>query len=367
MKSWPTLYRKLETGKIKRWDIYVLETALITIQHGFVDGKIQTIEERIFKGKNIGKANETTPYEQACLEAESKWKRQIDAGYVEDESGETDIMLPMLAQDFKKNKHRVRYPADAQPKLNGVRCLAKKVSATKIEFISRKNKRYTTLKHIEKELLPIMKIGDVLDGEIYIHEATFQEIIRLVKKYRKGETEKLEYWCYDMAIPKLSFTDRSLNLVNLLITGVTGYAEENLLVRFVQTETVDSEKELKMWHDDWVKEGFEGAILRDIHDTYHFNGRVVGLLKYKEFFDKEVTIIGGVSGKGLEEGCVIFKVRDEFGNEFSSRPKGTRETRRRWLRDIKLLIGKELTIRYQELSEDNVPVFNVGIAIRDYE
>jgi DNA ligase-1 len=168
-----------------------------------------------------------------------------------------------------------------------------------------------------------------------------------------------------MATPCISFEERSLILLNDISKQGGIFASPTL--GFVRTEKIYSEKELKKWHDTWVKDGFEGAILREPYDTYHFNGRVVGLLKYKEFFDKEVTIIGGVGGKGLEEGCVIFKVRDEFGNEFSSRPKGTRKIRKRWLRDIKLLIGKPLTIRYQELSEDNVPIFNTGIEIRDYE
>lgn len=369
MEKLPPLYRKLETGKIKSWSITTACSldgfGLITVQHGFVGGKIQRNQKIIKVGKNIGKANETTPCSQACLEAQSNWKKKIDSGYTEEKHGETSIMLPMLAQDFEDAKHRVKYPALAQPKLNGVRCLAKKISNKEIRFISRKNKRYTTLKHLEKELLPIMNVGEVLDGEIYIQGATFQEIIRLVKKYRKGETEKLEYWCYDMAMPNISFEQRSENLLHVL--SALEEMERSSNIKFVRTEKTYSEEDLKRKHDKWVKEFYEGAILRNPKDTYHFNGRVVGLLKYKEFFDKEVTIIGGVGGKGLEEGCVIFLVRDEFGNEFRSRPKGTRETRRKWLRDIDSLIGKKLTIRYQELSEDNVPVFNVGLAIRDYE
>ena len=97
------------------------------------------------------------------------------------------------------------------------------------------------------------------------------------------------------------------------------------------------------------------------------NTRSYNLQKYKEFHDKEVLIIGCKEGIGLEAGCVVWRVRDEFGNIFWSRPRGSRDLRKKWVREATKHIGKELTIRYQELSEDNVPVFNVGIAMRDYE
>jgi len=64
---------------------------------------------------------------------------------------------------------------------------------------------------------------------------------------------------------------------------------------------------------------------------------------------------------------VVWQVRDEYGNVFWSRPKGSRKQRHIWYWNAKRYIGSSLTIRYQELTEDNVPVFNVGIAIRDYE
>ena len=33
-------------------------------------------------------------------------------------------MKPMLAHEFKKNKHKVKYPCIVQPKLDGIRCIA---------------------------------------------------------------------------------------------------------------------------------------------------------------------------------------------------------------------------------------------------
>jgi hypothetical protein len=37
------------------------------------------------------------------------------------------------------------------------------------------------------------------------------------------------------------------------------------------------------------------------------------------------------------------------------------------LSDAPNLIGKSLTVRYFEMTDDNIPRFPVGVSIRDYE
>ena len=68
----PTLYAKSSTGKSMQWSIEVEETmggGLIRTRHGYEGGKIQVNEKTITVGKNIGKANATTPLQQAIAEA----------------------------------------------------------------------------------------------------------------------------------------------------------------------------------------------------------------------------------------------------------------------------------------------------------
>src|SRR6478752_5828893 len=86
----PTLYCHSKSGKVKQWDISAISgvdrpNGICVIQtiHGYTDGKKQVSEVEVTEGKNIGKANETTPWVQACFETESKWKKQIDKGYTE--------------------------------------------------------------------------------------------------------------------------------------------------------------------------------------------------------------------------------------------------------------------------------------------
>lgn len=365
-KQFPQLYMKASTGKVKQWQVTAgvdeNDIAYIEKSHGLKGHKIQTNRKLVKKGKNIGRSNETSPYEQACLKAKSAYNKQLDKGYNENPDGGKQKVLPMLAQDFNKAGHRIVYPAWCQPKLNGVRCLAKKISETEIDYQSRKGKSYNgTLAHLTPHLLKCMETGDIFDGELYIHGQTFQQIVRLVKKYRPGKTENLQYWVYDHVDEQSRMIDRFSHVQAALDLG-NGHT-----VIAVQTEEVSSMDGVKAFHDYVVKQGFEGAIIRNAEAVYAINKRSKDLQKYKEFFDKEVKIIGGKEGTGLESGCVIFEVEDEFGNKFFSRPRGSRSLRRQWLKNLDQIIGKNLTIRYQELSESNTPIFSVGICIRDYE
>ena len=75
------LYAIASTGKIKMWKGEVVEPSTINITYGYIDGKKQSSSKDILHGKNIGKANETSPWEQAVLELDSKARKKIDEGY----------------------------------------------------------------------------------------------------------------------------------------------------------------------------------------------------------------------------------------------------------------------------------------------
>ena len=172
MVQFTKLYGLTSKGAVKEWQITVNElcdgSGEIVRVHGLVGSdKLQHNHKIIKKGKNIGKKNETTPVQQATKDATSLWNKQIDSGYSENSDGKTSIRLPMLAQ---KLKNQVVYPAMAQRKYDGVRCLAEKTSSTEIKFTSRRGKSYdATLGHLVEPLLELMEVGEILDGEIYKH------------------------------------------------------------------------------------------------------------------------------------------------------------------------------------------------------
>ena len=75
--EFPTLYGLKSNGKVKKHNISVHEEGdicIITMSHGDIDGKQATSSRKVTEGKNIGKANETSVWEQAMSEASSKWE-----------------------------------------------------------------------------------------------------------------------------------------------------------------------------------------------------------------------------------------------------------------------------------------------------
>lgn len=87
-KAYPTLFVK-DNGRIRTWKATVISGvtdlrthfARIEMKHGLLGMKITTKPRLVMEGKNLGKANETTPFEQACLDVESDMRGMQNKGY----------------------------------------------------------------------------------------------------------------------------------------------------------------------------------------------------------------------------------------------------------------------------------------------
>lgn len=375
----PTLYAKDSKGGVKEWTVGVklspdgMAASLVTT-FGKKGGKLQEQERVITTGKNVGKTNETSPFQQAISEAESDFKKKQDKGYTPmGDIEETAVKLPMLAQDFHKRKHDILYPCAVQPKLNGVRAFGHVGSTVPGEFFSsRGGKTFAAGEHLIKDVKELYSESTITDGEIYNHDLSFQEIIRRVKKYRPGQSEELEYWIYDLADTAETFDTRDVSRYPARdgklrkVGGIEVMVFGNVVL--VPTFIANNEDSVKRYHDKFVEGGFEGAIVRNYQGAYVFNHRSKDLQKFKEFQDGEFEIVGGFEGTGTEDGCIVFEVQEsKDSGTFKVRPRGSHDYRRDLMAKLPELLGKQLTVRFQERSEDGVPIFPVGIAIRDYE
>ncbi len=379
MKTWPTLYTKTNTGAIQGWRIWVVETAEdgigmvgnIWTEFGQVGGKLQTTSDAIKEGKNPGKKNETTALEQALKEAEAKWKKKIARdGYVEDierarneETDQAGGVQPMLAQPQEKCLKHIKFPIDAQRKYNGVRCIAI-VENGKCTLWSRKQTPILGMPHIIEmyEQIEALKKGRfVFDGEIYCKGWPLQLISGYCRKQEAKEGyEELCHNVYDMPSFEGPWVDRC-RAIEKYVGGLSP------VIRVVQTVTLDMEDQIKPIHDRFVKEGYEGVILRNRDAKYEFGKRSYNLIKVKSFLDAEFEIVAVNDGRGKFEGKAIFTVKTDEGKTFECCAPGTMEDRARYLQMGDKLLGKQLTVKYFELSEDRIPIFPVGIAVRDYE
>lgn len=375
--QFPTLYKKSSTGKIEQWEIYVAKKmdgrCHVNSTFGEVGGKMQTTFDTITEGKNLGKANETTVYQQACKEAKSKWEKKKKSGYVESieaaEAGETDDLIeggiePMLAHVYEKHSEKIEYPAYVQPKLDGIRCIAIK-KGKNVTLWSRTRKRITSCTHIEDAIRQQFENYDViLDGELYNHDFKhdFEKIVSAVRKEKPSiEAQQVQYHIYD--IPSFR------GVVDLKFYERRGYMScihmQPPLIE-VDTKVVCSSEEVLKDFKDYKKAGYEGLMIRN-RKSFYENKRSYNLQKLKEFDDAEFEIVGVVEGKGKLQGLLgAFLCKTQDGTEFEVKMTGNQEETKKFLNDSKLWKGKLLTVQYQGLTGKNkVPRFPVGLRLRE--
>ena len=203
-----------------------------------------------------------------------------------------------------------------QPKLDGIRCYITKDGA-----FSRNHKEFKTIDHIKKEFEPLFKTYPdiVVDGELYNHQLknNFNKIISLVRKQKptkkdlKEAVKYIQFHWYDYYsnTHNYPFRIRNENIKSKI---------EDLRARHiveVPTHDVSILESAKLWHEDFLKQGYEGSIIR-LNKPYE-QKRSYNLQKFKDFKDAEATITGWVEGQGKRTGTVgKFIARDHDGIEF---------------------------------------------------
>ena len=381
--NFPDLYGKpSSSNKIKIWKIKVTELdnfALIIREHGYIDHKQITAEKKIDKGKNIGRKNETTPKQQAINEATHMWKKQIESGYVEnmDTLFEDTVLkvLPMLAHDFRKRNKDISSNFCIQPKIDGVRLIASLKNGA-IEFYSRTGKIINGFDHIRKELFDknvLTEDGFYLDGEVFTFDLTFEEISGLFRTIKLNDQQKAKINLLKFHIFDCFYTNEKSNLMfsdRLKVLKSIPTLKHSVIVKTEQfnKHKLPMKNLVSSNHDKYVQLGYEGVMVRNSESLYKMNYRSKDLQKFKEFIDEEYEIVSGKEATGEDTGTVIFLCKTKQNYEFYVRPRGSRQLRKYMFENLDKYIGKQLTVRYQNLSEDKqIPRFPVGITVRDYE
>lgn len=265
----------------------------------------------------------------------------------------------MLAHEFTKRGHNVVYPCYVQPKLNGARCLIKKL-AQAMRATSRGGKEYKAIQAIKDALIDALNLLDILDGELYNHELSFQEIMTAIKNETDLDINlsKIQYWVYDLAVEGLFFDERYK-----IISQMVADANSDLII-LVPTYLVHDEQELAERHAEFTAQGFEGTMIRNTDGEYKFKHRSVDLQKYKDFQDAEFKIIGGNEGVGLSAGQCIFICETSDGQPFGVRCIGSNAIREEQWQNLNTYINQYLTVKFQNYSDTGIPIFPVGIGIR---
>jgi len=346
-----TLYGVDKNGGAKIWKVWT-EGATIFVQHGKLGGK-QQVKETVCKGKNQGRANETSPEQQAVLEAESKYRKQLDKYYKPtlEEAQVATTEGVMLAHDYLKQGHRIDDNFWASRKLDGLRLKSELVNG-EIVLHSRGGKTYPVPPHLEDQLKTLHESSGLsqLDGEFYIHDTPLQKIVSAAKKHNEL-TPKLEYHIFDVPLENTIWVKRKEVLENLDVSTLSHI--------FLVENEFASKDALEELQAKYRSEGFEGVMLRNECGMYEFqNKRSADLQKYKLFMDSEAKVVGCREDKNAE-GVLSCEWK---GVTFDCKMKGSHNFRKFEVQQG--LIGQWINFSYQDTSIDGVPIFPVGQYVR---
>lgn len=377
-----TLYKlDKKFNKTQQWSVETQDNQYRTIE-GYIDGKFTTSDWTTCNGKNIGKSNETTPNQQAILEAEAKVTKKLENGYFEDINqislGKSYIE-PMLAHkydDYKDKPEKLNNQGRllSQPKLDGIRCIA-----TSRGLFTRNGKPIVSAPHILEEIKHILEQNPsvlALDGELYNHELKndFNEIVSIVKKIKptnedlQKSKELMQYHVYDLIYTDdMTFIDRSKLLSDIMF-------DSNFILKYNYIHLVSpvfvSGKDcidIDTMYGSYLEQGYEGQMIRKELSLYEHK-RSQSLLKRKEFIDEECLILDVIEGKGNRSGMAgNLRLKHPNGNLFDSNIRGNYDFYKELLLNKDKYIFKYATIRYFSLTTDNIPRFPVMITIRDFE
>ena len=437
---------------------YIAEIINISQQIG---GKVRdVIPTYLSKGLNLGKKNATNALTQAIRDAlgqYNKHKRRTDGAERQPavqpavpekkESKKTKTIAPKAPEiNLRPPPQLIKSASDApltlddfaegvtvQRKLNGVRFVAAAApidaAAAAIPVIrySRSGLDYPGQNTIAGELDLMFKawarrLADpkpfteaieaeratnslshiYLDGELYQHGETLNQISGQARRADVAADPSLSYNIFDVFLPVAKAANRDMasrdrqTLVDEFFAASAGPAHPHV-VR-VENFTAADQAAVNEYAKQFLTEGYEGAIARRDAAGYRYsqNGyHSANALKIKPTHDAEFTVIGyGQGGKGKEIGAVLWvcevpedKAVDLNDRIFTVVPKNMTYAERyqiykclgsqvpskddpktsisRFDRDVK---GLPLTVEFKETSPTTgKPLQAKALAFRTYE
>lgn len=382
------LYRISTEGEISHWQIGFDGINNLEINHGLLDD----INDIINNEKIIVESN-TNIWSQSLIDARKYYKLKLKEGYQPAGAATPPIIKAMKGNEYKEGAIKM-WPVYTQPKIHGIRMLSQNTNKNHVKEHSNKiimkswlNNTFTNLNHIEDELsdfFDYLPRYAILDGELYNHDMTFSTLTSAVKTVKTihPKLADVHYYIFDIDYLDTTgtpFEKRYELLVNAFKRFIQDRSPTNRddditalpkTFTIVQSQLAMNHTDIIKQHNDYVKIGYEGIMIKKISNgskqesklylqSLYKSGKNNNILKYKDFKDEEVIIL---NYNQRENNQVYFNVKDTRNNIFIIKMKGDNI-----IHYDNSVIGKQMTIRYQQLSMTGVPESPIGIAIRDYE
>jgi DNA ligase-1 len=198
----------------------------------------------------------------------------------------------MLAATVKPDQlAKLTFPLAVQPKIDGIRFLVKEGVA-----LSRSLKPLPNL-HFQTFIQKYQDYFEGLDGEVVVDHPTAPDVFNKTSSGIMSINGEPDFSClfFDMWNSGSPFINRVCEIYRVVgeYRGAREYRCDKVFA--VPTVYPTSVNDLATTYAEYLKEGYEGAIIRDIDGLYKFGRSTLRegkLIKLKPWLDDEATIIG---------------------------------------------------------------------------
>jgi len=290
---------------------------------------------------------------------------QLAATYITKKQAEKSQKLKKKLKETMLNYSEVWY---SSRKLDGLRCVTIMDETGDPKFFSRSGKEFFTLDVLRDAMLKIpinLRINKVFDGELCIidehGDENFKSILKLGRK-KDYTIPKPHYKVFDY-LPLEDFNaKKGTELFDKRYMLLRGMEEFNFDTEFMTVPLqiiTENNEHLDIMTADAIAAGWEGLIVRK--NVPYKAKRSKNMFKVKPFFDDEFFVIDiEMTEKNMlnENGLMVpIKCMGTAFIEFKGSKVGvgsgwSDEERIAYGDNPERLIGKEITVRYTEESEN---------------
>jgi len=271
-----------------------------------------------------------------------------------------------------------------QWKLDGFRCAARVQSSGEVVLTSNTNKQYPWFANLRKEVRKFLSGSDLvsnldaLDCELYAHQikseegkdlddtarfSTIQSICGMSRTQPHPLEDQMCLYVFDIVdIPGTLDQDERLTILKSLFQQA---GNECPHIKMVETRIINFPEEIQDWHGKFAEAGFEGIIIRDRDLRYRLKHRSLKMRKFKHFIDEEYPVVDVHLNEGVDKEYFVWVCETHDGKRFKAKPMGTREQKWEWYDNYPIYLGRRLTVKFQEYTEEGVPRFPIGKAFRE--
>lgn len=349
----------------------------VTICEGKV--KRDTKAQTILKFMSLIKGYKDKGYKEIESDPDTCSEKELSKVVGEVATNQIGVIKPMLAKQESKVTKRTIFNNSwmASPKLDGVRCLIY-WDGSEVRSASRGGEHYDAATTHIREYEPLVEFFKehptiILDGEIYKHspEITLQQISGAARLEKNAhESDWLQYWVYDMydtSNTDMIAEDRNMFLYKNGFEAISHQVivdvhkdlhigeREGSPLYLLDQEFISGEDKIWKFHNDCVKLGFEGCVIRDPNKPYKPNGRTNFMIKFKNYKSTEFRVVGYELGaRGSEDMTFICELPD--GRTFKAMPVGDRDIKEEYVENFDSKYNGHLAeVTYFNYSDEGVP------------